>query len=226
MAGGDGSLAVVAAAAIARGLPFVCVPAGTRNHFALDVGVVRHDLTGSLAAFTDGVERAIDVGDVNGRVFLNNVSLGVYGDAVQRPGYRDAKAWTLLETAREVLGPSAAAPPVRLVDDRAREHVGPTVLLVSNNPYALDPPFPRGTRPRLDGGRLGVAVLDAPEGARPGAGYAWTATSLEIQAGGPLAAGIDGEAVTLPPAVHFESRPGALRVRISRRHAAASARRQ
>jgi diacylglycerol kinase family enzyme len=225
MAGGDGSLAFVAAAAIAHGLPFVCVPAGTRNHFALDVGVVRHDLTGSLAAFTDGVERAIDIGEVNGRLFLNNVSLGVYGDAVQRPGYRDAKARTLLETAQHVLGPSAAAPRLRLVDDRAREHVGPAVLLVSNNPYALDRPFPRGTRPRLDSGRLGIAVLDAPDGARPGAGYAWTAASLHIEAGVPLHAGIDGEAVTLPAAVHFASRPAALRVRVARRHAAAQARR-
>jgi diacylglycerol kinase family enzyme len=225
MAGGDGSLAVVAAAAIAHDLPFVCVPAGTRNHFALDVGVVRHDVAGSLAAFTDGVERAIDVGEVDGRLFLNNVSLGVYGDAVQRPGYREAKARTLLETAREVLGPSGAAPQVRLVDDRGREHVGPTVLLVSNNPYALEPPFPRGTRPRLDGGRLGVAVLDAPDGPHPGAGYAWTAGSLSVEARGPLPAGIDGEAVTLPRAVHFESRPGVLRVRVSRRHAASSAHR-
>ena len=224
MAGGDGSLAVVATAAIAHDLPFVCVPAGTRNHFALDVGVVRHDVTGSLAAFTDGVQRTIDVGDVNGRVFLNNVSLGVYGDAVQRPGYRDAKARTLLETAREVLGPSAAAPAVRLVDDREHEHVGPAVLLVSNNPYALDRPFRRGTRPRLDGGRLGVAVLDAPEGPVPGAGYAWTARALDIQASDPVHAGIDGEAVTLPPAVHFASRPAVLRVLIARRHAAATRR--
>jgi diacylglycerol kinase family enzyme len=63
MAGGDGSLAVVATAAAGHGLPFVCVPAGTRNHFALDVGVDRHDLAGALDAFTDGVERRIDVAE-------------------------------------------------------------------------------------------------------------------------------------------------------------------
>ena len=101
VAGGDGSLAVVAAAALAHGLPFVCVPAGTRNHFALDVGVDRGDLVGSLDAFTDGVERRIDVAEVNGRLFLNNVSLGIYGDAVRQPAYRDAKARTLLETAAQ-----------------------------------------------------------------------------------------------------------------------------
>src|SRR5580693_8912399 len=72
MAGGDGSLAVVAAVAAAHGIPFVCVPAGTRNRFALDVGVDRHDLTGALDAFTDGVERQIDMAEVNGRTFLND----------------------------------------------------------------------------------------------------------------------------------------------------------
>ena len=77
MAGGDGSLAVVAAVAAAHGIPFVCVPAGTRNHFALDVGVDRRDLTGALDAFTEGVERRIDTAEVNGRMFLNNVSLGI-----------------------------------------------------------------------------------------------------------------------------------------------------
>ena len=56
VAGGDGSLAVVAAAAVAHGVPFVCLPAGTRNHFALDVGVDRRDLVGALDAFTDGVQ--------------------------------------------------------------------------------------------------------------------------------------------------------------------------
>ena len=86
MAGGDGSLATVAAAACEHGLPFTCIPAGTRNHFALDLGVDRSDLLGALDAFTDGIEGTIDVAEVNGRIFLNNVSLGIYGDAVRRVG--------------------------------------------------------------------------------------------------------------------------------------------
>lgn len=86
MAGGDGSLAVVAAAASEHDLPFLCVPAGTRNHFALDLVVDRQDLLGALDAFSDGVERRIDMAEVNGRLFLNNVSLGGYGDAVQVTG--------------------------------------------------------------------------------------------------------------------------------------------
>jgi diacylglycerol kinase family enzyme len=51
MAGGDGSLTIVAAVAAAQGIPFVCVPAGTRNHFALDVGADRHDVIGALDAY-------------------------------------------------------------------------------------------------------------------------------------------------------------------------------
>ena len=214
-AGGDGSLAVVAAAALAHGLPFVCVPAGTRNHFALDVGVDRGDLVGSLDAFTDGIERRIDVAEVNGRIFLNNVSLGIYGDAVRQPAYRDAKARTLLETAAQVLGPSAAAPDLQVMDDRGRLHRSPAVVLVSNNPYAFDPPRQPGTRPALDSGQLGVLVLDPPRHGRS-PGHTWTATQLELTAPAPVHAGIDGEAVDLTPPLRFAIRPRALRVRLPR----------
>lgn len=220
VAGGDGSLAVVAAVARAYRLPFVCVPAGTRNHFALDLGVDRHDLVGALDAFGDhGVERSIDVAEVNGRVFLNNVSLGIYGEAVQQPAYRDAKVRTLMETTAEVLGPSRAAPDVRLVDDLGGEHRRPAVVLVSNNPYALDRPVAPGTRPRLDGGELGIVVLDRPQ--RPTTdppARVWTATHLTVDARAPVHAGVDGEAVELTPRLSFVIRPRALRVRISSRH--------
>lgn len=217
VAGGDGSLAVVAAAALAHGLPFVCVPAGTRNHFALDVGVDRRDLVGSLDAFTDGVERRIDAAEVNGRLFLNNVSLGIYGDAVRQPTYRDAKARTLVETAAEVLGPSAATVDLQLVDDRGRAHRNPAVVLVSNNPYSLDPAGAAGSRPTLESGELGIVVLDRLH-AGQGPGRTWTATRLEVSAPAPVHAGIDGEAVELAPPLEFVIGPRALRVRIARRH--------
>ena len=217
MAGGDGSLAVVAAAAHAHDLPFVCIPAGTRNHFALDLGIDVNDLVGALDAFTDGIERLIDMGRVNGRLFLNNVSLGIYGEAVRQPTYRDAKVRTLVETTREVLGPSAAARELRLVDDVGREHRDPSIVLVSNNPYALGRPPLHGARPTLDSGRLGVVVLDEPVSS--GAPWrAWSATSLEVHAPRPVHAGIDGEAVDLSPPLEFEVVPAALRVRISARH--------
>ena len=217
VAGGDGSLALVAATALAHGLPFVCVPAGTRNHFALDLGIDRRDLLGSLDAFTDGVERRIDAAEVNGRLFLNTVSLGIYGDAVRQPTYRYAKARTLLETAAEVLGPSGAAVDLQVVDDRRRLHRNPAVVLVSNNPYSLDPARAAGSRPRLDGGELGVVVLDKPRPGR-GAGRAWIATRLEVSAPAPVHAGLDGEAVELAPPLEFVIDPRALRVRIARRH--------
>ena len=219
VAGGDGSLALVAATAVAHGLPLICVPAGTRNHFALDLGVDRQDLVGALDAFGDeGVERSIDVAEVNGRVFLNNVSLGIYGDAVQRTSYRDAKVRTLMETTAEVLGPSRAAPELRLVDDLGHEHHQPAVVLVSNNPYALDRPVAPGTRPRLDSGKLGIVVLDQPHPSEDPPARAWTATHFGVDAAESVHAGIDGEAVELDAPLAFVIRPNALRVRISSHH--------
>jgi diacylglycerol kinase family enzyme len=222
MAGGDGSLAVVAAAAAAHDLPFVCVPAGTRNHFALDIGVDRHDVAGALDAFNEGVERRIDMAEVNGRLFLNNVSLGIYGDAVQRSAYRDAKVRTLLETAQQVLSSGARAPALVLTDDAGREHRQLAVVLVSNNPYALDQPVARGTRPELDSGKLGILLLDAPADRPHPPARAWTAAYLEVGAPATVHAGIDGEAAELSGPLRFVLRPASLRVRISRRHPGAS----
>ncbi len=217
MAGGDGSLAVVADAAHAHGLPFVCIPAGTRNHFARDLGVDRHDPVGALDAFTDGVERLIDMGSVNGRLFLNNVSLGIYGEAVSQPRYRDAKVRTLLETVRKVLGPSAAASELIVIDEGGREHRHPTVVLVSNNPYAFGRALVEGTRPTLSSGRIGVLVLEEPAiGEKPA--RAWITTAFEVSGPAIVHAGVDGEAVDLRPPLEFRILPAALRVRISARH--------
>lgn len=214
MAGGDGSLGIVAAVAATHGLPFVCIPAGTRNHLALDLGVDRSDPVGALAAFTDGVERRIDLADVNGRIFVNNVSLGIYGDAVQRTTYRQAKVRTLLA---ETLGTSGTPPPLRLVDDRGHHRADAAVLLISNNPYAVDRVLGRATRPRVDGGRLGVVLVGRPgEHAEPL--RAWAAPALDVAADGPVPAAADGEAVTLGQPLRFRTHPAALRVRISAHH--------
>lgn len=221
VAGGDGSLATVAAVAAAHGLPFVCIPAGTRNHFALDLGVDRQDVPGALDAFTDGVERQIDVGEVNGRIFLNNASLGIYGEAVQLAGYRDTKVRTLAETVRSVLGPSGRTPELRVVDDTGREHARLAVVLVSNNPYTLNGPG-LGTRPTLASGRLGILVLDTPDEMQHPHGRAWSALDLQVRAPATVHAGIDGEAVELVAPLDFAVRPAALRVRISARHPGAS----
>jgi hypothetical protein len=125
---------------------------------------------------------------------------------------------TLLETAAEVIGPSAEAPALYLVDDLGREHRDLAVVLVSNNPYALDRPLARGTRPALGGGQLGIIVSDAPGDSPRPPGRAWSAPHLEVSAPEPVHAGVDGEAVELSPPLRFAIRPAPLRVRISSRH--------
>ena len=212
MAGGDGSLGLVAAAAVENQLPLVCIPAGTRNHFTRDLGLDPGDPAAALAAFDDRVEHRIDLGEVNGRPFLNVVSLGIYGEAVQRSAYRDAKLSTLLETAGAVLGPGGQTPELALVDDIGGEHSHAAIVLVSNNPYALGRPGARGARPTLAGGRLGIIVIDAPDPGRPPSGRAWSAAHLEVNAPETVHAGLDGEAVELSPPLKFAIRPRALRI--------------
>jgi diacylglycerol kinase family enzyme len=226
MAGGDGSQAIVAAIASELGLPYACIPAGTRNHFALDLGVERDDVVGALDAFVNGGERRVDLAEVNSRVFVNNVSLGLYAEAVQKPGYREAKLNTLLATVPEALGPDADPPRLAWTGPNGRE--SGVAILVSNNRYRLGPGIGSGTRPRLDRGRLGIAVLGPP---RQGGNSArstrlgmhqWTDRRFRIEAEDPVPAGIDGEAVVLDPPLRFRTRPGALRVRIAPSHPGAS----
>ncbi len=223
VAGGDGTQAIVAAIAAERGLPYVCVPAGTRNHFALDLGVDRNDVVGALEAFTKGGERVVDLAEVNGRVFGNNVSLGVYAEAVQSAGYRDAKLRTLADTVPTVLGPGGEGLDLRFTGADGREHNTGAVVLVSNDPYRLGHVLGSGTRPRLDAGTLGITVAgeDAAGGAKKRV-EEWSAQSFEVGSDGPVAAGIDGEAAKLDPPLQFRSRPQALRVRIAPQHPGAS----
>jgi diacylglycerol kinase family enzyme len=225
MAGGDGSQAVVAAMASELDLPYACVPAGTRNHFALDLGVDRDDVVGALDAFVDGGERRVDLADVNGRVFVNNVSLGLYAEAVQRPGYREAKLRTLLDTVPDVLG-SDSELDLAWRGPGGHEHHSGAAVLVSNNRYRLGTAVGSGTRPRIDDGVLGITVASAPGGSpgrlaqRPW--REWSAPEFEVGSDHPVVAGIDGEAVTLDPPLRFRIRPGALRVRIAQKHPGAS----
>jgi len=196
-------------------VPFVCVPAGTRNHFARDLGVDPRDPARALGAFAAGIERRVDVGEVDGRVFLNNVSFGVYGEAVRAAGYRDAKLRTLLQTAEEVLGPGGDAGGLRVVDDLGIEHRGPALLLASNNPYAPRRPGARGVRPALDGGRLGIVLIDSPAPHTPPRARAWTVPTLVVDGDREIIhAGLDGESVDLRMPLRIAVRPGALRVRV------------
>ncbi len=228
MAGGDGSQAIVAAIAAERSLPYACVPAGTRNHFALDLGVDRDDVVGALDALVDGGERVVDLADVNGRVFVNNVSLGVYGEAVQRPGYRSAKLRTLLDTIPAEVGREGHEAPLRWSDPDGQQHESRATVLISNNRYRLGRLIDSSTRPHLDEGLLGIAVIGEWTGTAPHRLAAsrplheWAARTFTVQAGEPVAAGIDGEAARLEPPLCFHTRPGALKVRIAPTHPGAS----
>jgi diacylglycerol kinase family enzyme len=225
MAGGDGSQAIVAALAAEHGLPYACIPSGTRNHFALDLGVDREDVVGALDAFVDGGERYVDLGEVNGRVFVNNVSLGVYAQAVGQDRYRGAKMRTLLDTLAQTLGPEGEPVELRWTDPEGVSRTSTALILVSNNPYLLGPTVGSGTRPRLDTGLLGIVDFHPPiAGKRPSEAH-WrelAAAELEIGSEAPVPVGIDGEAVELDPPLRFRVRKGALGVRIARKHPGAS----
>ena len=211
MAGGDGSQAVVAAAAATHGLPYVCVPAGTRNHFALDLGIDRSDVVGALNAYFDGIERLVDLARVNGRIFVNNASMGLYGQVVHSPEYRDAKLRTVIEMLPRVLKPGAAPFDLQFTEPGGTEHLGADVLIVSNNRYQLDPRGGRGTRGAMNTGTLGIVA--APGGRPPQRVIEWTSPVFRVDSRSPVEIGLDGEATTLTPPLLFESLPSALRVR-------------
>ena len=228
MAGGDGSQAIVADVAAEFSLPYACIPSGTRNHFALDLGVDREDVVGALDAFVDGGERRVDLAEVNGRVFVNNVSLGLYAEAVQHAGYRDAKVRTILDTVPDALGPGGSELDMRWTGPGGHEHRGGAAVLVSNNRYRLGRAVGSGTRPRIDDGLLGVTVIGSASG---GGGWRrlfqrpwreWSAESFEVDSDRALPAGIDGEALVLDAPLMFRIRPGVLEVRIARQHPGAS----
>ncbi|MET0559713.1 MAG: diacylglycerol kinase family protein [Solirubrobacterales bacterium] len=224
MAGGDGSQAVVAKVAAEHGLPYACIPAGTRNHFALDLGVDRDDVVGALDAFTGGRVKRVDLAEVNGQVFVNNVSVGLYAEAVQREGYREAKLRTILDTLPEAVGPEGKGLQMRWTGPDGRKDSEGAAILVSNNRYRLGRAVGSGTRPSIDMGLLGIAVASPPVGkrlfARPW--REWSAPAFDIEADGPIAAGIDGEAVTLDAPLRFKTLPAALQVRIAAAHPGAS----
>ncbi|HEU4356402.1 MAG TPA: diacylglycerol kinase family protein [Actinomycetota bacterium] len=230
MAGGDGSQAMVGAVAAELGLPMVIVPTGTRNHLAVDLGLDRMDVVGALDAFEDAVERTMDLADVNGHVFVNNVSLGLYAAIVGAPDYRDAKVDTTLATLPQVLGPATEPLDLRFVGPDGVERRGAHVIQISNNPYGTTA---RGTgsRPSLDTGLLGVVTLVF---SKPGAAAAfltalatghperfqgltsWATPWFEVTSGGPIEMGIDGETRVMDPPLRFSIRPSPVRVRLPR----------
>jgi diacylglycerol kinase family enzyme len=206
MAGGDGSLAAVAAAALDTGAAFVCVPFGTRNHLAADLGLDRNDPLGALAAFDGGRERRIDLGRVNGRIFLNNVSIGVYAGLVHRREHHRRRGEALAR-ARGLLAVARHRHRLRARVDG--EEIRARVLLVGNNRYELSL-FTVGTRERLDKGEL---HLWTAAGVLPTAWEERVAPRFGIEpAARDVRAAVDGEPALLRSPLEFESLPGALRV--------------
>jgi len=242
MAGGDGSQALVASIAVEKNLPFVCVSAGTRNHFALDLGLDRRDPRKSLRAFTDAVERRIDYATVNDRFFVNNVSLGVYAAIVQQEGYRDAKAETTRRLLPDMLGQREEPFDLQFVTPEGEEVDGCFLIMVSNNPYVLGPSLDVSQRRRLDSGRLGVFAVSASTGAQAaqvvtlalagkgsasGSGYQFDCDTFEVRSrSGKAYAGIDGEALELETPLRFRVHPGGLRMLVPEGNVEAALRRQ
>jgi diacylglycerol kinase family enzyme len=188
---------------------------------------------GALDAFAGGFERRVDLATVNGRVFVNNVSLGLYARIVQSDEYRDDKVGTAARMLPDLLGNDYDPFDFRVHGPSVVDRAHPDLVLVSNNVYKLEGIGGLGTRERLDEGVLGVIVIDvhdardlaelvALESAGRGSSFrgwhTWSDRSLEVDSSRPVEAGIDGEAVTLDAPVRFEVLPGVLRVRIAPHH--------
>ncbi|WP_374967829.1 diacylglycerol/lipid kinase family protein [Terrabacter sp. BE26] len=225
VAGGDGTQALVAGVAADHDVPLMVISAGTRNHFALDLGLDREDPSTCLAALgEDAVELRVDLGVIAGRTFVNNASFGAYAAAVQSPGYREDKARTTLDVLPDLLS-GAKGPQLRLdVDGIVVEH--PQAVLVSDNPYGMGDLAGLGRRARLDTGQLGVVSVNAGStrqalellrGATRQGLVAVNAPEVVISSEAPeIPVGIDGESVVVPTPVHCTVRARALRVRVPR----------
>jgi diacylglycerol kinase family enzyme len=241
MAGGDGSQALVASIAVEHGLPFVCVSAGTRNHFALDLGLDREDPRASMYAFRDAVERRVDHATVNDRFFVNNVSLGIYATIVQQEGYRESKAETTETLLPELLGRTAEPLDLQFVTPDGTQVNGAFLIQVSNNPYVLRASLDASQRRRLDSGRLGVFAVTAATGPQaaevltlvllgrhPKQGHAFEFTTDEFEVrskSGKASAGVDGEALELEAPLVFRVHPGGLRLLVPEGNAEVALRR-
>jgi diacylglycerol kinase family enzyme len=226
VAGGDGTQALVAGIAAGRDVPMVVISAGTRNHFALDLGLDRDDPSRCLDALTDGVELRIDLGLIGDRTFVNNASFGAYAQVVQSPAYRDDKSGTALQLLPDLLSGHQGAHLVVRVDGRVVLD-GPQAVLVSNNPYETGDIAGLGRRARLDQGVLGVVgvkvdnavqavgLLRRPQRSR--SLTVLTAREVVIDADQPqIPVGIDGESVLMPTPVRCTIRPLSLRVQVPR----------
>jgi diacylglycerol kinase family enzyme len=224
VAGGDGTQALVAGIAAQHGIPLLVISAGTRNHFALDLGLDREDPSRCLDALTDGVELQVDLGVIAGRPFVNNASFGAYAAIVQSPAYRDDKTRTTLD---QLPGLLAGQQGPRLVARAENVTVqGPQAVLVSNNQYGMGDIAGLGRRARLDRGTLGMFAVTVQSAAQAAGLLRGTQSrgvtrlagrEVVVDADVPqIPVGVDGEALLLDAPVRCVVQPAALRVRVPR----------
>ena len=224
VAGGDGTQALVAGIAAEHDIPLLVISAGTRNHFALDLGLDREDPSRCLDALRDGVELQVDLGFIGGRPFVNNASFGAYAAVVQSPAYRDDKTRTTLDQLPGLLAGQSGPRLVARADNVTVQ--GPQAVLVSNNPYGMGDIAGLGRRARLDRGTLGMFAVTVQSAAQAagllGGRRSRGLTSLvgrEVVIDADAAqipVGVDGEALVLDTPVRCVVRPAALRVRVPR----------
>ncbi len=221
VAGGDGTQALVAGIAAERDIPLLVISAGTRNHFALDLGLDRDDPSTCLRALTDGEEVRVDLGMIGDRPFVNNASFGAYAEIVQSPEYRDNKNRTMLEMLPDLLSGDRGTNLSVRTGDRSLDQL--QAVLVSNNPYGSGRMLDVARRARLDQGVLGVLAVRMSNAGQAvsllrraryrGVNKVTADGDVTIDAGTEtIPVGIDGEAVTVPSPVRCSIRPRALRV--------------
>jgi diacylglycerol kinase family enzyme len=233
--GGDGTISSVASVLVGTGTTLGVLPLGTLNHFARDLHIPL-DVAKAIDVVFDGDVARVDVGEVNGRTFINNSSVGLYPRLVwerkqrERQGHRKgtamaAAAWTVWRRYRRVTVIIANAR-----DDMAT--VRTPFVFVGNNRYELTG-LRFGSRPALDAGRLHVCMAPglSAGGVLKVLGATLTGTlvsfeqfdslettELTIDARRPkLGVALDGEIAVMHTPLRYRSRRSALRVAVPRR---------
>ena len=226
--GGDGTVSTVAAALVDTGIAFGVLPLGTLNHFAKDLGIPL-ELADAVAVLAHGEAGRVDVGEVNGRIFVNNSGLGLYPDIVHdrerqqkrlRRGKWPAFVWATLSALRRYPFLFVAL----VVDGKEVLRKTPFVF-IGNNEYRMDG-FAIGERSGIEGGLLSLYVAQRPGrwrllqlALRALTGRlrqardfdAITATDIVVQSKRKrLRVATDGEVTVMTPPLHYRVRPASL----------------
>lgn len=229
ISGGDGSIGAVAKVALKHDLPIVVLPGGTKCHFARDIGLDPKKIIDSLAAFS-GVERRVDAAEINDRIFLNNVSLGLYADIVDHPDYRNHKLRVSWDVMHSIVSGKRDLYDLQFRKG-SRRFKRAAEVLVGVNRYDMVDIFELGHREHLDEGVLQITVVAElndklvknlisrvrVDKLRASAGenglIQWTDQSLTLSNSlGVIIAGVDGEREKYMSPVKIRVLPKVLRV--------------